>query len=174
MNTLTPTVGLYRHFKGEYYYINNIVKDCTTGLYHCTYFNVCKPHLGIFVRDMNEWFDTETDKGAVVDRPDNVTGQIHRFERVYDLNFQLGSVSTEQLLNELYKREDSPINELDIDGLQSQIDCKDYVLGQYFENEDYVVTVNAFASEEQARKHLASRNYGTNLNLYKRTFIRIK
>lgn len=171
---LTPTVGLYRHFKGSYYFVHNIAKDCTTDILYCYYFNVCKPEQGMFVRPVTEWFDTETDKGAVSERPDNITGQIHRFERVYDLNYQLGSTSTEQLLNELYKREDSPIHELDLEELQSHIDCRDFVIGVRYPNLNYVTAINTFDNEMQAKRYLATHKVNSETHIYKRTFIRVK
>lgn len=172
--SLVPTIGLYRHFKGEYYFVQNIVRDCSSEVVYCQYFNVCKPEQGVFVRPIDDWFSTETDKGAVVDRKDNVTGQMYRFERVLDLNFQLGSVSTEQLTKELVRRTDSPIHELDIEGLQSNIDCKDYVVGQHYKEENYIATVNSFNTESQAKIYLVTHKVNSETHLYKRTFIRIK
>lgn len=173
-----PSVGLYRHFKGEYYFVQNIVKDCSNDTVFCQYFNVCHPEYGTFVRPVEsflERFYFEKDVCIhIKDRIDNVTGQTYRFERVKDLNFQLGSVSTEQLISELRKRVDSPIHELDIEGLNSNIDCKDYVIGQHYEGENYVATINSFNTESQAKIYLATHKVNPEAHLYKRTFIRIK
>lgn len=168
-----PTVGLYRHFKGGYYFIQNIAKDCTSGIMYCYYFNICNPEQGVFVRPINEWFDTETDKGTISERPDNKTGQIHRFERVEDLNFQLGSVSTEQLTEELIRRTDSPIHALDLEELNSKIDCIDYAVGQPL-SDNFVFTYNTFCTEEAGKKYFTMHKVNSETHLYKRTFIRIK
>lgn len=178
-----PTVGLYRHFKGEYYYVTgcskNVVDDYSV-LVH--YFNVCHPEYGSFSRPLEDFIsdhDTKELAGVKSELPiklrvDNITGQHHRFERVKDLNFQLGSVSTEQLTEELIRRTDSPIHELDLDELQSKIDCRDYVVGQHIFGENFIRTVNAFDNEKQAKQYLATHKVNSETHLYKRTFIRIK
>lgn len=178
-----PTVGLYRHFKGEYFYVTgcskNVVDEYST-LVH--YFNVCHPEYGSYSRPLEDFtadHDTTEQFGDemilyIKDRKDNVTGQHHRFERVKDLNFQLGSISTEQLTEELIRRTDSPIHELDLDELQSKIDCKDYVVGQHVFGENFIRTVNAFDNAEQAKQYLATHRVNSETHLYKRIFIRIK
>lgn len=178
-----PTVGLYRHFKGAYYYVTGCSKSATDeSTILVNYFNVCHPEYGNFSRPVEDFIadhDTTWQFGDemtmyIKDRKDNVTGQIHRFERVHDLNFQLGSISTEQIIDELAKRTDSPIHELDIEGLNSNIDCKDYVLGQHYKGENYIATVNSFNTESQAKIYLATHKVNSETHLYKRTFIRIK
>lgn len=185
------TIGLYRHFKGAYYYVTNISRqssevidtDCIV-----TYFNVCHPEYGYFSRplvdfvsdndtlekdDKGEWFGVGT---AIADRKDNVTGQIHRMERVKDLDFQLGSVSTEQLIRELRTRKDSPIHELDLDGLYSEVFAKDYVIGVKHEATDEtprgVETFEVFDSEEEAKRY-AERKGNVRSSVFKRTFIEV-
>lgn len=174
---LTVTIGLYRHFKGEYYFVQNIVKDAVRDIAMCQYFNVSHPEYGIFVRPVNEWFDEDTELGKIIDRPDNYTGQKCRFEKVKDLDFQLGSVSTEQLVLELRRRTDSPIHELDIEGLQSKIFAKDYIVGEACEQtEDTprgVYTVASFDTEEQANKYYYSHLHNRRVKVFKRVFIEI-
>lgn len=183
------TAGIYRHFKGEYFYVTQLAK-CYDNYNNrnVIYFNICHPLDGMwsrpewdFVAD-NDTYDVD-DNGVrfavgtpIKDRKDNKTGQIHRFERVLDLNFQLGSVSTEQLIDELRKREDSPIHELDIEGLQSTIYSKDYVIGiKYPEHADTpagIDTLNVFFDEQQAQLHF--HNYITDKRrkgVFKRVFI---
>lgn len=177
---ITPTIGLYRHFKGDYYFVQNIVKDCTNGKLYCQYFNVCNPELGTFVRLVEDFItdhDTTEQFGDemtiyIKDRKDNVTGQHYRFEKVHNLNFQLGSIPTEQLLEEMFKREDCPLTALDLDMFESKVDCKDYVVG--YNIGDYVETLNFFDTEEQAKIYLATHRVNPDTHLYKRTFIRIK
>lgn len=176
-------IGLYRHFKGEYFYVTGCSTSATderTKLVH--YFNVCHPEYGSYSRPIENFVsdhDTTEQFGDemtiyIKDRIDNVTGQHHRFERVKDLNFQLGSVSTEQLIEELIRRTDSPIHELDLDELQSKIDCRDYVVGQPIFGENFIRTVNSFDNEKQAKQYLATHKVNSETHLYKRTFIRIK
>ena len=172
------TIGLYRHFKGEYYYVNGLSKDALdekTVLVN--YFNVCHPEYGNCTRPLESFIATHEDDGrAIKDRPDNVTGQIRRLERIKDINFQLSSVSTEQLIDELRKRVDSPIHELDIDGLRSNIFCKDYIVGEAFEaTEDTprgVYTVARFDNESQAHNYMDTHQHKKSARVFKRVFIK--
>ena len=138
MNNLSVTVGLYRHFKGAYYYVTGLSHDALDDkTVMVNYFNVCHPEYGACVRPLYSFTATVEEDGRIIqERLDNVTGQIARFERVKDLNFQLGSVSTEQLLTELRSRTDSPIHELDIEGLKSDIFVTDYVVAEPYEATD--------------------------------------
>ena len=179
MNDLKVTVGLYRHFKGEYYYVTGLSKDATDEkTIMVTYFNICHPEYGNFVRPLEDFIATHESYDCVISkRTDNVTGQIHRFERVKDLNFQLGSVSTEQLIEELRNRTDSPIHELDIEGLESKVFVKDYIVGEYcFETEDTprgVYTLNVFSTPEGAKNYIERTIHKSNTKVFKRTFIEI-
>lgn len=179
MNTPTVTVGLYRHFKGDYFYVTGLsrsAKDEETVMVN--YFNVCHPEYGSFVRPLDDFTATQDAKGVIADNFLNTTGQIARFERVKDLNFQLGSISTEQLVNELRRRTDSPIHELDIEGLRSNIFCIDYVIGdKQFATEDYpcgITNIIPFFTEEKAKKYYDTHKHLKCTGLFKRTFIEIE
>ena len=173
------SVGLYRHFKGQYYYVTGLSKSATDEkTVMVNYFNVCHPEFGSFVRPLDDFTATHEEDGrSIKDRPDNVTGQIMRLERVKDLNFQLGSVSTEQIIDELRRRTDSPIHELDIEGLQSKIFSKDYCVGEACEaTEDTprgVYTVSTFDTPEQAYQYLSTHQHKRNTKVFKRTFIEV-
>ena len=173
------SIGLYRHFKGQYYYVTGLSKSATDEkTVMVNYFNVCHPEYGSFVRPLDDFIATHEEDGrAIKDRPDNVTGQIMRLERVKDLNFQLGSVSTEQIIDELRRRTDSPIHELDIEGLQSKIFSKDYCVGEACEaTEDTprgVYTVSTFETPEQAYQYLSTHQHKRNTKVFKRTFIEV-
>lgn len=173
------SVGLYRHFKGQYYYVTGLSKSATDEkTVMINYFNVCHPEFGSFVRPLDDFTATHEEDGrSIKDRPDNVTGQIMRLERVKDLNFQLGSVSTEQIIDELRRRTDSPIHELDIEGLQSKIFSKDYCVGEACEaTEDTprgVYTVSTFETPEQAYQYLSTHQHKRNTKVFKRTFIEV-
>ena len=173
------SVGLYRHFKGQYYYVTGLSKSAIDEkTVMVNYFNVCHPEFGSFVRPLDDFTATHEEDGrSIKDRPDNVTGQIMRLERVKDLNFQLGSVSTEQIIDELRRRTDSPIHELDIEGLQSKIFSKDYCVGEACEaTEDTprgVYTVSTFETPEQAYQYLSTHQHKRNTKVFKRTFIEV-
>lgn len=173
------TIGLYRHFKGKYFYVTGLSKSATDeSTIMVNYFNVCHPEYGTFVRPFDDFLSDLDDKAvAIVLRKDNITGQHRRFERVKDLNFQLGSVSTEQLIEELRNRTDSPIHELDIEGLQSKVFSKDYVVGEAFEETDKlpkgVYTISTHTTMEQAQNYLSTHSHKNNTRVFKRTFIEV-
>lgn len=127
--------GLYRHFKGDYYYVTGLsISASDERELLVNYFNVCNPQQGGFVRPLDDFVALVEEDGRIIkDRKDNVTGQHMRFERIKDLNFQLGSVSTEQLIKELSVREDSPFQTLDVNRLNDKVFCSDYIVGEAFE-----------------------------------------
>ena len=180
------TIGLYRHFKGSYYYVTGLSKNATDeDTIMVNYFNVCHPECGSFVRPLYDFIadhDTTEQFGDemtiyIKDRIDNVTGQFARFERVKDLNFQLGSVSTIQLIKELRERKDSPIHELDLEGLHSNVFSKDYCVGEAYEETDStpkgVYTIASFDRQVDAENYLLTHSHKKNTKVFKRTFIEI-
>ena len=72
---------IYRHFKGNYYYVENIAYDCETKERIVVY----KP---LYNREdgYSSWLRPEKMFLAEIPkRPDNIHGQKHRFELVEDL-----------------------------------------------------------------------------------------
>lgn len=184
MNQNSVSVGLYRHFKGAYYYVTGLSKNAIDDTIMVNYFNVCHPEYGSFVRPLEDFItDHYTKNNGVVtvfikDRKDNVTGQHHRMERVKDLNFQLGSVSTEALIYELGHRKDSPLQKLDIEGLNASVFSTDYVVGEKnYETEDFskgVSTIASFDTEEEAKKYYETHKHRKSTGVFKRTFIEVE
>lgn len=72
--------GVYRHFKGNYYYVLNVALDSETQERIVVY----KP---LYERtDSMLWVRPEKMfLESISERPDNITGQKHRFELVEDL-----------------------------------------------------------------------------------------
>lgn len=185
MNDVKVTIGLYRHFKGDYFYVTGLSRSSEDEkTIMVNYFNVCHPEYGSFVRPLEDFIsdhDTTEQFGDemaihIKDRKDNVTGQIMRFERVKDINFQLGSVSTEQLIDELRNRTDSPIHELDLKGLYSPVFSKDYVVGVPYSNPEFSRGVDSIVvcdTEEQAKEYISTHAHRKDAGIYKRTFIKV-
>lgn len=173
------TVGLYRHFKGAYYYVTNVSRHAHNLDEHLVnYFNVCHPEYGNYSRPLNDFIATVEEDGRIIkDRPDNITGQISRFQRIRDLNWEIASVSTEQLIEELRTRHDSPIHEVDIEGLMSPVVARDYVVGDLFEatkdTPEGVFTLASFTTEEEAKTYLATHMGRKTTSIFKRTFIKV-
>ena len=180
METPKVTIGLYRHFKGEYYYVTGLSKHAIDEeTIMVNYFNVCHPEYGNCTRPLDSFIATYEEDGRVIAyREDNVTGQVRRFDRVRDLNFQLGSVSTEQLIAELSRRKDSPLQALDIDGLNGRVFSTDYAIGtKHYATEDFpsgVDTVCSFFNEKDAKKYYESHQHRRNTSIFKRTFIEVE
>lgn len=185
MNEPKVTIGLYRHFKGQYYYVTDIstdTQDEKSKVVH--YFNVCHPEYGSFVRPVEDFIadhDTTFQFGDemilyIKDRFDNATGQTYRFERVRDLNFQVASVTTDQLMRELVKREDSPIRDLDLEGAESEVFMRDYVCGVPMCDSihgEYLSHWVQFDDKESAIKYIRSKSMpGKELKLFKRVLLK--
>lgn len=178
------SLGLYRHFKGDYFYVSSVVKDENSGYYNAVYLNVLKPELGMFTRNLDEFcsdvsgIDEEGHIEFIVDRKDNVTGQYHRFEKVVNLDNYVENLSTEQLIEELSKREDSPLQKLDIEGLSNLVFCTDYVVGESAEatkeHPRGVYTIASFDTEIEAKRYYATHKLRKGTKVFKRTFIEVK
>lgn len=179
-NKVTVKPGLYRHFKGQYFYVLNVIRDCTTGEFMCQYVNVCHPEEIPWVRLVEDFVsdhDTTEQFGDemtlyIKDRKDNVTGQTYRFERVENIDFQVSSISTEQLMRELAKRKDSPIRDLDIEGAEALVFSRDYIVGKPIldsVNGNHLASWNAFSTKEEAVKNLKKNPIG--VGLFKRIML---
>lgn len=179
-NKVTVKPGLYRHFKGQYFYVLNVIRDCTSGEFMCQYVNVCRPEEIPWVRSVEDFVsdhDTTEQFGDemtlyIKDRKDNVTGQTYRFERVENIDFQVSSISTEQLMRELAKRRDSPIRDLDIEGAEALVFSRDYIVGKPIldsVNGNHLASWNAFSTKEEAVKNLKKNPIG--VGLFKRIML---
>ncbi len=72
---------VYRHFKGNYYFVENIAYDSETQERMVVY----KP---LYEREDNRKIFVRPEKmflSTIPERPDNITGQTHRFEIVEDI-----------------------------------------------------------------------------------------
>lgn len=152
---------LYRHFKGGFYIVNGFAQlesepNETDPMVVYTAIKDGKSYL----RPLSE-FDTD-----VSERPDNVTGQIHRFEAAVDITGLASFMSTSDLVTELEKRNDSPYEGLK--KLEEDEDIVDvhYTLGKVVErldskNEKFEevipLTPNSFDTYTQAKKYAENR-----------------
>ena len=66
--------GIYKHFKGNYYLVEEIVKNSET-----------LEDMVVYTHDNEYWVRPMSmfqDKEDVTNRPDNITGQKYRFEKI--------------------------------------------------------------------------------------------
>lgn len=73
---------VYRHFKGNYYFIENIAYDSETQERMVVY----KP---LYYREDGQYIWVRPEKmflSELPERPDNITGQKHRFELATSIN----------------------------------------------------------------------------------------
>ncbi len=73
---------VYRHFKGNYYFVENVAYDSESQERMVVY----KP---LYNRDDGRYIWVRPEKmflEEIPERPDNITGQKHRFEYCEDLN----------------------------------------------------------------------------------------
>ena len=116
---------LYRHFKGAYYCVLGISVDeqnpNSDPLVQYTPVRANSNSI-VWSRRLSDFF------ADISDRKDNSTGQKLRFELVKDLNHTLQSFSTEALITELKKRQDSSFSEIDLEGFNKKVISREYML----------------------------------------------
>lgn len=72
---------VYRHFKGNYYFVENVAYDSETKERLVVYKPLYQREDGRFIWVRPEKMFLE----EISERPDNITGQKHRFELVKDI-----------------------------------------------------------------------------------------
>lgn len=164
-----PKMGLYRHFKGGYYFLMNVLRNEDGEYPLLQYVDIFHPELGYFARPVPQWNED------VSDRKDNMTGQIYRFERVVSIDNGISNFTTEQLMRELQVRENSPLQDLDIEEVSGRVFSRDYCIGEaYEETEDYPqgVSVNeVFDTKEEAFKYMNTHAKNRRFKIFRRVFI---
>lgn len=73
---------MYRHFKGNYYFVENVAYDSETQERMVVYKPLYNREDGRFIWVRPEKMFLE----EIIERPDNITGQKHRFELVEEIN----------------------------------------------------------------------------------------
>lgn len=163
-------LGLYRHFKGDYYFATSVSKDCNNPtIEYVHYFNVLHPEKGTFIRVLTDFiaeYDSKTDC-LIKDRGDNITGQTHRLEKVHNLDGDLCKISTQALIDELERRK-----------VEKPIYSPDYAIGKVVDYGDEVCIYprEIFTDEKEAKtffKNNVIAPKGT-LKLFKREYTEIK
>lgn len=164
-----PKMGLYRHFKGGYYFLMNVLRDENGDYPLLQYVDIFRPELGYFCRPVPQWNED------VSDRKDNKTGQMYRFERVMSIDNGIENFTTMQLMKELAEREDSPLQDLDIEEVSARVFSRDYCIGEKHKaTEEYPQGVSVhevYEDKEEAFKYMNTHAKNSRFGVFKRVFI---
>lgn len=163
---------LVRHFKGTYYRVVGVGKDCDTGNPTVIYSPMHGNASEFWVRDLLDFLSPVPDG-----RDDNVTGQKRRFEFIDDFEAQLDLVDTQTLLNELSKRQNDVVSYP-----KENVLATDYAIARLHPKDDGSKTVydvlNLFDYRSEAEENL-SRNrrhkkfLSQDIEVIQRVFIRL-
>ena len=114
---------IYRHFKGNLYLVTSVALSSFDLEPTVVYMSLSGDNQ-VWTRSLSEF------ESLVPEGKENPTGQKHRFEPVKDMRSVLSQCTTQNLIEELKRRPDSPFNESDFDGLNSKVADREYVLGE--------------------------------------------
>lgn len=117
--------SIYRHFKGGYYIVHStaLIEKDRDGEEVVVYQSLQDGQ--VWIRPVSEFQE------PVPEGKPNPTGQKLRFEKVTNFNNQLGLVPTDKLLEELFSREDCPVEMKLFD--KDKIWRTEYLIGQFKE-----------------------------------------
>lgn len=154
LEELTQFKGaVFRHFRGSFYTLVDIAIREADMTPMVIYRSLVLPPT-VWTRPYHEFFEELSEEVL-----GNTTGQKFRFELVHDLSNIASSVSTEQLVTELFKREDNPFKDVAVK--------KDNIVDSFYEvgmmqyskelGREYFETINAgFDTLEEAEEWLQS------------------
>ena len=103
LNKGISTMNIYRHFKGGYYIVHSLatVEADSDGEEVVVYQSLQDGR--VWLRPLSSFQE------LVPEGKENPTGQKYRFERVTTFNNQLNLIPTEELMKELLRRNDCPV-----------------------------------------------------------------
>lgn len=114
---------IYRHFKGNLYLVISVALN-SFDLEPTVVYKALYGDNQVWTRPLSEF------ESFVPEGKENPTGQKYRFQQVVDLRDTLSMCTTQNLIEELKKRPDSPFNEADVDGMNEKVVAREYVLGE--------------------------------------------
>ena len=114
---------IYRHFKGNLYIIISVALTSSELMPTVVYMSLNGENQ-VWTRELSE-FESPVPEGK-----DNPTGQKYRFELVKNMESILSQCTTQNLIEELKRRPDSPFSEADVEGLSDKVVDREYILGE--------------------------------------------
>lgn len=162
---------IYRHFKGNLYVVLSVSLAEDTLEPVVTYMSLNG--------DNKVWSrKQEVFESPVPDGRENPTGQKMRFELVKDLRTPLHEASTDSLLKELKSRSDSPLHDMDIEGFNSCVKFREYVVGDVIlspTGREHLEPIVVVDSEEEARKFMENHpdRCNSRTKLFRTTYVEV-
>lgn len=165
---------IFRHFKGGLYLILSLAKSEDDPQGECQ----------VIYRSLNGddkvWSRKQSDfESNVPEDKFNPTGQIKRFELVTNLRNQLSMASTQSLVDEIKTRADSPFNDLDMDGFNSRVKNREYIVGELVLSQNgegtVLQSIMTADSQEKAIKFIENHpeRVSSRVRLYKSVLIEV-
>ena len=163
---------IYRHFKGNLYLVTSVAITASDLEPTVVYMSLNGDNQ-VWTRSLSE-FESPVPEGK-----DNPTGQKNRFELVKDMRTILCQCTTENLIEELKNRPDSPFNELDIEGMNSKVVDTEYVLGELLpnpvkENDLYCLHIRKTLEEVKGFAERNPHRLNSRMKIYKNVLIEVE
>ena len=163
---------VYRHFKGHIVLILSIAMEESTLEPKVIYMHLNEKK-DVWSRSLSEF------ESLVPEGKENPTGQKHRFEPVSDFRSVLSNCTTENLIEELKSRPDSPFNALDIEGFNSRVEGADYVVGEMkslgIDEGVYIEPIMTASSIDEVKKFVQNNGHrcSSRTKIFKRVYSEI-
>lgn len=163
---------IYRHFKGNLYLVTSVALTSSELEPTVVYMSLSGDNQ-VWTRALSEF------ESLVPEGKNNPTGQKYRFELVKDMRSILSQCTTQNLIEELKSRPDSPFNDSDIEGLNEKVADREYVLGElmsYSESGKVLSSMYSSDSLEEV-KGFAERNFhrlSSRTKIYKSVLVEVQ
>ena len=166
---------IYRHFKGNLYLVISVALN-SFDLEPTVVYKSLNGDNNVWTRPLSEF------ESFVPEGKENPTGQKYRFEQIVSMESVLSHCTTQNLIEELKNRPDSPFNESDVEGLNDKVKIREYILGELRPNsatleEDYFLhSIYSDDSLEKvkdfAERHIGS--FSSRAKIYKSVLVEVE
>ena len=146
---------IYRHFKGGLYLVLAVALS-EEGFTPTVVYMSLNGDNKVWTRNQSDFMS------PVPEGRENPTGQANRFELVTDVKNVLSNCTTQNLIDELRSRPDSPFNEIDLKGFNNQVVLREFVLGEIKEvqtesgKEGYLEPIMTADTVEEVHKFMTN------------------
>ena len=163
---------IYRHFKGNLYLVTSVGLTASELEPTVVYLSLSGDNQ-VWTRSLSEL------ESLVPEGKENPTGQKYRFEPVKDMRSILSQCTTQNLIEELKRRPDSPFNDSDIDGLNEKVADREYVLGELIPYREGEKVLNSLYTSDclEEVQGFAERNFhrlSSRAKIYKSVLVEVQ